>query len=70
MKIIAKKNFNLNGTFYDKGDEVKVDTKSQLIKLNELGFIEPLSAKDIQDFDKPVVKTTYKSEFKKIKEEE
>ena len=65
MKLIAKKNFSANGVFYAKGDEVKVQTKEQLAKLNELGFIEPLSTKDIQNFGKEP-----KKEYKKIVEEE
>ena len=48
----AKENFKLGGVFYEKGDEVKVENKEQLIKLNELGYIYPLSAKDIQNFGK------------------
>ena len=54
MKIIAKMDFNANGTFYAKGDEVKVNTKEQIIKLNEMGFIEPISQKDIQNFGKEI----------------
>ena len=54
MRIIAKENININGTFYNKGDEVKVDNKEQLLKLNEIGFIEPLTMKEIQSFNKKV----------------
>ena len=54
MRIIAKQNININGIFYNKGDEVKVDSKEQLIKLNEIGFIEPLTMKEIQNFNKKV----------------
>lgn len=54
MRIIAKQNININGIFYNKGDEVKVDNKEQLIKLNEIGFIEPLTMKEIQNFNKKV----------------
>ena len=69
MKLIAKKNFSLNGVFYEKGDEVIADTKNQAVKLNELGFIEPLKTKDIQNFDNN--KSKIKEEVKnKIKEEE
>ncbi len=50
MKIIAKENFNLNNVFYEKGDEVKDITKDILVKLNERGFIEPLTPKQIQNF--------------------
>lgn len=54
-----------NGIWYDKGDEIKVETKEDLVRLNEKGLIEPLTFKDIQNFGK-------KEEPKKIfrKEEE
>lgn len=52
MKLIAKKNFELGGIFYEAGDEVQVDSKDILVKLNEKGFIESLTPKQIQDFDK------------------
>lgn len=52
MKPIAKINCQFNGVFYDKGDEIEVKTKEQLIKLNEKGFIEPLTPKQIQDYFK------------------
>lgn len=52
MKPIAKINCQFNGTFYDKGDEIEVKTKEQLIELNEKGFIEPLTPKQIQDYFK------------------
>ena len=52
MKPIAKINFQFNGVFYDKGDEVEVTTKEQLVKLNEKGFINSLTPKEIQDFGK------------------
>ena len=47
--IIAKVNFTLNGRFYTAGKEVKVDRIEEAIKLNELGFIEPLSKNDIEE---------------------
>lgn len=57
MKPIAKINCEINGVFYDKGDEIEVKTKEQLTKLNERGFIEPLTPKQIQDyFKKPDIK--------------
>ena len=55
MKPIAKVNCKINNTFYDKGDEIKVDTIEQLVKLNEKGFIEPLTPKQIQDYFKKEV---------------
>lgn len=53
------------GAWYEAGDEIKVETKEDLVKLNEKGFIEPLTFKDIKNFGK-------KEEPKKIfrKEEE
>ena len=70
MKPIAKIDFSANGIFYSKGDEVKVKTKEQLMKLNERGFIEPLSQKDIQNFGKEEKTTKYKSSFDRLKKEE
>lgn len=59
MKPIAKIDCQINGVFYSKGDEIKVDNIEQLQKLNERGFIEPLDQKQIQDYFK-------KNENKKI----
>ena len=63
--IKAKVLCSYKGTWYEAGDEIKVETKEDLVKLNENGFIEPLTFKDIQNFGK-------KEEPKKIfrKEEE
>ena len=47
MKIIAKNNFSSNIGNYIKGDEIKGLTYKQIVKLNELGFIEPLSFEDL-----------------------
>jgi hypothetical protein len=47
MKIIAKKDFTTNKVDYIKGDEIKNLTYNQIVKLNEKGFIEPLSYKDL-----------------------
>lgn len=65
MKPIAKITFSYNGIIYEKGEEVKIETIQELVRLNEKGFIEPLSAKEVQNFGK-------KEESKKIfrKEEE
>lgn len=46
-KVIAKIDFSANGKFYIKGDEIKNLTYEQIVKLNELGFIEPLDLKDL-----------------------
>lgn len=49
MKLIkAKVDFNVDGYFYEKGDEVFCKDISKIVAMNEKGFIEPLSAKDIQ----------------------
>jgi hypothetical protein len=58
MKPKAKVDCKINDTFYDKGDEVEVTSKEQLQKLVEIGFVEPLTQKEIQDY------------FKKPKKEE
>lgn len=47
MKIIAKTNFSLNGRFYIKGEELKDIPYSMIVKLNELGYIEPLKYEDL-----------------------
>lgn len=47
MKIIASKNFTLNGIKYLKDEEVKVENYLQVVKLNERGFIYPLSYNDL-----------------------
>lgn len=52
MKPIAKIDCQINGIFYSKGDEIKVENIEQLQKLNEGGFIEPLNQKQIQDYFK------------------
>lgn len=46
-KIIAKKDFTLNGINYIASDELKDLTYNQIVKLNELGYIEPLEYKDL-----------------------
>lgn len=52
MKPIARIDCQINGIFYSKGDEIKVENVEQLQKLNERGFIEPLNQKQIQDYFK------------------
>lgn len=47
--IKAKVDFTLNGRFYSAGKDVKVDRVEEAIKLNEIGFIEPLSKSDIEE---------------------
>lgn len=47
MKIIASKDFIFNGVKYLKDEEIKVNNYLQVVKLNEGGFIYPLSYKDL-----------------------
>ena len=47
-KIIARIDFELNGVFYIKGDIVdQAKDINSIKKLNEGGFIEPLSYRDL-----------------------
>lgn len=48
-KIVAIKNFTAENKYYFVGDEINPNeiSKPTLIKLNEKGFIEPLSLKEI-----------------------
>ena len=68
IKIIAKKDFTRNGEPIFTGDEVKVNSVEELVKLNEKGFIEPLTFKDIVQFKKEL--ENRKNDFKIKKEEE
>lgn len=45
--IIAKKDITINDVDYLQGEEVKVDNIEQVMKLLALGFIEPLSHKEL-----------------------
>ena len=60
--IKAKVLFSYKGIWYAAGDEVKVETKEELVKLNEKGFIEPLTFKDIQNFGKEEPKKIFRKE--------
>ena len=60
--IKAKVLCSYEGTWYEAGDEIKVETKEDLVKLNEKGFIEPLTFKDIQNFGKEEPKKIFRKE--------
>ena len=60
--IKAKILFSYKGIWYDAGEEVKVDSLEEIIKLNEQGFIEPLTFKDIQNFGKEEPRKNLKKE--------
>ena len=50
MKLIANKDFTLNGSYYFENDEIapeKIGTIRDISKLNENGFIKPLSLKEL-----------------------
>ena len=46
-KIIAKKDFVYNGKQYIAGDVLDIKEIDKIRKLNEEGFIEPLSYRDL-----------------------
>lgn len=48
-ELKAKLTFTLNGILYEKGDVINTSNINDIIRLNENGFIEPLSAKDLQN---------------------
>lgn len=50
MEPKAKIDCQVNGIFYGKGETIKVNNEKQLITLNEKGFIEPMTMKEIQDY--------------------
>ena len=60
--IKAKILCSYKGTWYEAGDEIKVETKEDLVRLNEKGFIEPLTFKDIQNFGKEEPKKIFRKE--------
>ena len=51
-KIIAKKDFATNIGNFVAGEEIKNLNYEQVVKLNELGFIEPLTFKDLVEIEK------------------
>lgn len=50
--IKAKIDFTLNNTFYKAGDEVNANF-NQIAKLNELGYIEPLTRIELEELKNP-----------------
>lgn len=55
-KIIATKDFIMNGISYIEGDEIDVKDIRLIRRLNELGFIESLSYKDLVLLERELVK--------------
>ena len=65
-KIIAKKDFIVDGNAYIIGDEIDIKDISTIKRLNEKGFIEPLNFKELI-----ILERELKNPLKKfIKEEE
>ena len=55
-KIIAKIDFSINNKFYIVGDEIDLKDIKAIKKLNEKGFIEPLSYKDLVIIERELTK--------------
>ena len=67
MKLIAQRDFILNGEYYFENDEIepnKIGTIQDISRLNENGFIKPLSLKELVKLEQELKQT------KKINEEE
>ena len=50
MKLVVQKEIVLNGEYYFKNDEIepnKIGTIQDISRLNENGFIKPLSLKEL-----------------------
>ena len=61
-KLIAKKDFSIDGKFFIKDEPVEIRNIDTIKKLNEKGFIYPLELKDLV-----ILEREFKSN---IKEEE
>ena len=46
-KLIAKKDFSIDGKFFIKDEPVEIRNIDTIKKLNEKGFIHPLELKDL-----------------------
>ena len=46
-KLIAKKDFSIDGKFFIKDEPIEIRNIDTIKKLNEKGFIEPLDFKDL-----------------------
>ena len=62
MKPITKIDCKIDDVYYNKGDEIEVKDKDKLIYLNERGFIEPMTMKQIQEYFKKPIKKLNKEE--------
>lgn len=67
-KIIVKKDFTIGDEYFAIGDEVdlsEVKDYQTIVKLNEKGFIEPLTRKELKE-----IKKGLENPKKSFKEEE
>lgn len=67
MKLTAKKDFTSNGSYYFANDEIDIKelgTIEVIRRLNEKGFIKPLTLKELIEIEKEL-----KQETRKIKKE-
>lgn len=56
-QIKAKQDFSVNGVFYFSGDIIEDKLPLDIVvKLNEKGYIEPLSIKDLTQYGKELNK--------------
>jgi hypothetical protein len=56
MKAIAKVDFTMGGKKYIAGDEIDTKNIKVISMLNEKGFIEPLTYKDLVIFERELTK--------------
>ena len=64
-KLIAKKDFTIDGNAFIKGEEVNIKDIIAIKKLNEKGFIEPLDFKELV-----IIERELKNPTKSYKKEE
>lgn len=67
MKLTIQRDFVLNGVYYFENDEIepnKIGTIQDIARLNENGFIKPLSLKELIKLESEM------EQSKKINEEE
>lgn len=60
MKLIIQRDFILNGVYYFENDEIapeEIGTIEDISRLNENGFIKPLSLKELIKLESEMKKT-------------
>lgn len=68
MKLIAQKNFVLNGKYYFENDEIdifEIGKMQDITRLNENGFIKPVQLKELLQIENEL-----KQQEQKINKEE